>query len=200
MASPGGRFCLWVVRILEGITNRTADNVETVEASLVQFSLFIDEKEGMPNIGSLLREEISRLSRRETRSLVDSTRKATSQHRRDIAALKRQVTQLQRQIKQLSHRSLGGQQADPSDTAAKPVRFTSKGLRSLRSRLGVSQTDLGRLLGVSAQSIYNWEREAAKPRAGQLAKLSALRAVGKRQAAEMLEQLSNTRIKRRAKA
>jgi DNA-binding transcriptional regulator YiaG len=37
------------------------------------------------------------------------------------------------------------------------------------------------LLGVSAQTIYNWERGATKPGRDQLAKLASLRHVGKRQ-------------------
>ena len=39
----------------------------------------------MRNIGTVLREEISRLSRKESRSQVDPTKKATTQQRRDIA-------------------------------------------------------------------------------------------------------------------
>jgi hypothetical protein len=50
----------------------------------------------MPNIGTVLREEITRLSRRESRSQVDPTKRAAAQHRRDIAALKRQMAQLER--------------------------------------------------------------------------------------------------------
>src|SRR5450755_4150570 len=143
----------------------------------------------MPNIGTVLREEISRLSRRESRSQVDATKKATAQHRRDIAALKRQVAQLQRQVTLLSHKVLGAPPAVLSDPTAKRVRFVAKGLRSQRNRLGLSQTDLGTLLGVSAQSIYNWESESAHPRDEQLAKLAALRRIGKREAAERLKQL-----------
>ena len=143
----------------------------------------------MPNIGTVLREEISRLSRRESRSQVDATKKATAQHRRDIAALKRQVAQLQRQVTLLSHKVLGAPPAVSSGSTEKRVRFVAKGLRSQRNRLGLSQTDLGTLLGVSAQSIYNWESESAHPRDEQLAKLAALRRIGKREAAERLKQL-----------
>lgn len=153
----------------------------------------------MPNIGSVIREEISRLSRKETRSQVDATRKATAQHRRDIAALKRQVLQLQRQLKQLSHKLLGSQAAAPADAPAKRVRFGAKALRAQRNRLGLSQADFGTLLGVSGQSIYNWEREAARPRDGQLAKLAAIRKMGKREAAQRLKQATNGNGKSRRK-
>ena len=154
----------------------------------------------MPNIGTVLREEISRLSRKESRSQVDATRKATAQHRRDIAALKRQVGQLERQVAQLSYKVLGAPPAVSSDPSARRVRFAAKGLRSQRNRLGLSQTDMGTLLGVSAQSIYNWESESAHPRDEQLVKLAALRGIGKREAGERLKQLVGTNGKNRRKA
>ena len=86
-----------------------------------------------------------------------------------------------------------------SDPTAKRVRFAAKGLRSQRNRLGLSQTDLGTLLGVSAQSIYNWESESAHPRDEQLAKLAALRGIGKREAGERLQQLVSMNAKNRRK-
>jgi ribosome-binding protein aMBF1 (putative translation factor) len=143
---------------------------------------------GMPNIGTVLREEITRLSRRESRSQIDATRKATAQHRRDIAALKRQVADLERQVTLLARKGLATQRA-AVDAPAKPVRFVAKGLRSQRMRLGLSAADLGKLLDVSAQSIYNWERELARPRGEQLARLAALRGIGKREAGQRLKQL-----------
>ena len=153
----------------------------------------------MPNLGTVLREEISRLSRRESRRQVKATKKTTAQHRGDIAALKRQVVQLQRQVTLLSRKLLGAPPAASPDPTAKRVRFAAKGLRSQRKRLGLSQADLGTLLGVSTQSIYNWESESARPRDEQLAKLAALRGIGKRGAAEKLKRLVGTNGKTRRK-
>lgn len=87
-----------------------------------------------------------------------------------------------------------------SDPTAKRVRFAAKGLRSQRNRLGLSQTDLGTLLGVSAQSIYNWESESTRPRDEQLAKLAALRGIGKREAGARLKQLIGANGKNRRKS
>ena len=42
---------------------------------------------------------------------------------------------------------------------------------------------------MSAQSVYNWEQEKARPRAELLAKVAALRGIGKRDAKSRLEQL-----------
>lgn len=152
----------------------------------------------MANVGAVIREEITRLSRRESRSQVDPTKKATIQHRREIAALKRQVTDLGRQVALLNRKVLGAQTAVPSAPATeKKMRFVAKGFRSQRERLGLSQADFGILLGVSAQTIYNWEHEGARPRNGQLAKIAAVRGIGKREVAERLKQLAGANGKAR---
>jgi len=143
----------------------------------------------MPNIGTVLKAEITRLARKESRGQIDATKKAAAQHRRDIATLKRQVTALERQVRLLARRAPGATPAASADAPAKRVRFVAKGLRTQRGRLGLSAAQFGALLGVSAQSIYNWERETAHPRE-QLAKLASLRGIGKREAAARLAQLA----------
>jgi DNA-binding XRE family transcriptional regulator len=153
----------------------------------------------MPNIGALLRDEITRLSRRTLRSEVGATKKATAQHRRHIAALKRQVAQLERQVSLLARRQAQLAPATPVEANAKRVRFVAKGLRSQRERLGLSATDFGKLVGVSAQSIYNWEHQSTRPRAEQAARLAALRSFGKREAQARLQQLAASKPKARRK-
>ena len=61
-----------------------------------------------------------------------------------------------------------------------------------RERLGLSAEGLGKVLGVSGQSIYNWESGKARPRGDQLAKLSQLRKVGKRRVMAFLAQQAGT--------
>ena len=154
----------------------------------------------MPNIGSVLKEEIVRLSRRESRSQVDPTKKTTIRHRRDIAELKRQVAQLERQVALLSRKTLVASAAVAVDGTGKPARFSANGLRVQRERLGLSADDFGKLLGVSAQSVYNWEQEKTRPRGEQVSKVAALRRVGKREAKARLEQLGAARKKAKPKS
>jgi DNA-binding XRE family transcriptional regulator len=154
----------------------------------------------MPNVGTLLRDEIARLSRRTLRGELAATKKAATHHRRQIAALKRQLAVVARQVLQLARRLPSLVVAAPPDTKARKSRFAAKGLRSHRARLRLSAADFGKLVGVSAQSIYNWEREASKPRAGQAAKLAALRSVGKREAQVRLEELAAVKSKPRRKS
>ena len=145
----------------------------------------------MANIAGILRDEIGRLSRREIRKAIESIKKATKHHRHAIAALKSQVTQLERQVSVLTRTMTSFQQrfAAASDNGSSPtrIRFVAKGLRSHRTRLGLSASDFGKLVGVSANSVYAWESGTTTPRREQLAKIAALRAVGKQEAAKRLE-------------
>ena len=152
----------------------------------------------MPNIGSLLKSEISRLARREIRQEVQPLRKAGAGYRREIAALKRKIAALERQTKRMAKPSAQTHTAESTSTEA-PTRFVAKGLRSLRQRLGLSAADLGRLLGVSMQSVYNWERKKTTPRRAQMASIVGLRAVSKAQARARLEQMRASRKRTKTK-
>lgn len=139
----------------------------------------------MANIGTLLKSEITRLARKEVKVQTDALRKSGASYRRDIAALKRQVTDLQRQlaaVAKTSKRTIQAETAEPTK-----VRFSAKGLKSHRAKLGLSAGDYGRLAGVSGQSIYNWERGKAIPRQSQIAALADLRGLGKREAIARLD-------------
>jgi DNA-binding XRE family transcriptional regulator len=76
-----------------------------------------------------------------------------------------------------------------AEVDAEHVRFTAKGLRSQRKRLGLSAANYGKLVGVAGQTIYSWEQETSRPRKLQVARIAALRHLGKREAQVRLEQL-----------
>jgi hypothetical protein len=86
----------------------------------------------LPNIGTVLKEEIVRLSRKEGRQQIDGTRKTTRELRHDVATLKRQVTELERQVALLSRKVLG-QGTIKVDGKGKPSRFAAKGLQAHRT-------------------------------------------------------------------
>jgi DNA-binding XRE family transcriptional regulator len=75
-----------------------------------------------------------------------------------------------------------------NDLPVLKVRFVAKGLRSHRDRLGLSADGLGKVLGVSAQSVYYWERGKVRPRPDQIRKLVQLRKVTRRQVIAFLAQ------------
>lgn len=140
----------------------------------------------MPNLGSVLKNEITRLARKEVRAQVEPLRKANAAHRKEIADLKRQVALIERQAKTLRKREPAVANASTPDN----LRFSAKGLRSHRARLGLSAADFGKLAGASGQSVYNWESGKAVPRKAQIAELALLRPLGKREAQARLASLT----------
>jgi predicted transcriptional regulator len=156
----------------------------------------------MPNIMVALKEEISRLARKEIRLQMEGLKKASATHRRDIAALKRQVAKLERQVALLEGRVQVEAPVVPAEEEGTNVRFTAKGLRSQRKRLGMSAGDYSILVGVTPQSIYNWERGASRPRKGQIATLATLRGIGKKDALALLDELTKKKapVKKRKPA
>ncbi len=135
----------------------------------------------MPNIMSVLKQEIVRLARKELKSQTQLLKKASAQHRRDIAALKRQVADLGKPVAALQKAVLKKVPASPAIKGVK-VRFTPKGLITQRKRLGLSGADYAKLVGVSGITIYKWEAGKNYPRQAQVAALAAIRGIGKREA------------------
>ncbi len=144
----------------------------------------------MPNIATVLKEEILRLARKEVREQTSVLKKMSAQYRRDIAQMKRQVSDLQRKITPLQKQVLRGVSSPPAEGEGEHVRFTAKGLRSQRKRLGLSAANYGKLIGVTGQTIYSWEQETSRPRKLQVARIASLRHLGKRDAYARLEQLA----------
>jgi DNA-binding transcriptional regulator YiaG len=141
----------------------------------------------MPNFSSILKSEITRLARKEVKAAIEPLRKANGAYRKEIAELKRQVTSLQRETKSLARPERAARQ-HPGDL--RTSRFSAKGLKTLRARLGLSASDFGRLVSASGQSIYNWEAGKASPRATQQAAITAVRGIGKREAVKRLESMA----------
>ena len=65
--------------------------------------------------------------------------------------------------------------------------FSGEQVAAERERLELSAADYGQLVGVSALTIYNWEKGKTKPRQQQLAAWAEVRTLGKRDALMRLE-------------
>jgi DNA-binding transcriptional regulator YiaG len=143
----------------------------------------------LPNIASVLKEEIARLVRRQLRGETESLRKASSRYRSDIAALKRRIEALEKQISRLERIAPKRVAPAADKTSETKLRFKPQGVRAQRTRLGLSAPEMGALVGVSAQTIYNWEAGASRPRAEQLAAIATVRKMGKREVRARLDQM-----------
>lgn len=144
----------------------------------------------MANLVTVLKQEISRLARREIRQEMEQARKTLAQQRRDIASLKQQLKEQARTLAYLEQREKNRLQTPPTETLADNARFSPTRLHSHRQRLGLSAADYAKLVGVSAQSIYLWEQGRARPRSQQLAALVTVRGIGKREAQRRLDMLN----------
>lgn len=140
----------------------------------------------MANIATLLKEEITRLTRKEIRSETEGFKKASAQYRTDIAALKRRISALEKQLLLLEKKTRKIAEVKVASDADTKFRFTVKGFKSLRQRLGLTAAEIGTLLDTSAPTIYNWEAGNSTPREPQLIKLVQLRGLGKREVSAML--------------
>lgn len=142
----------------------------------------------MPNIAAVLKDEIARIARKEVRAQTQDFKKASAQYRAHIASLRRRIDELERQLKRAGKRSAAAAPADEGESQT-ARRFSATRLAAQRRKLGLSAGDFAALLGVSGQSVYKWEHGESRPRARQLEAIAALRGVGKREAAQRLEQL-----------
>jgi DNA-binding transcriptional regulator YiaG len=141
----------------------------------------------MPNIATVLREEIARLARKEIRGELSTIKRQSAAHRRDIAALKRQVADQAREIAFLRKREKQRLQKEPDANTGDEIRFSPKWLKSHRAKLGLSAEKYAKLIGVSPLSVYHWENGKSTPRAAQRAKLASIRGIAKREAEKRLE-------------
>ena len=136
----------------------------------------------MANIGLALKQEMSRIARKELRTETSSMKKALVSGRSDIATLKRTTQSLELQLKQIAV-SAPSTAMPPDVDSGSETRFSAEGLASQRRRLRLSAEGLGLLLGTSGQTIYNWEQGKARPRSNHMTAIAALKTLGKKDAA-----------------
>ena len=146
----------------------------------------------MPNLASILKQEIARVARKEVRRETAALKKASTGHRSEIATLKRRAVEMERQLRGVAKSAQPSAPVPANDeSSADGARFSAKGLATHRKRLGLSASELGLLMGASTQSVYNWESGKVRPHAKFLPVIVALRTVGKRETAAHLESLKN---------
>jgi DNA-binding transcriptional regulator YiaG len=148
----------------------------------------------MPNIAQALKAEIVRISRKEVKASIGplhhsnvNLRKTVKDFKARIAALEADNKRLQSMNKTLSAAHKPGVESE----VAQRARITSKGVRKLREKLGLTQDSFAKLLGVTMQAVYAMEHKSGrfKLRPATLAHLISVRAMGKREAKKRLEEL-----------
>lgn len=143
----------------------------------------------MSNVMSVLKAEICRLAKKEANVIVAPVKKVNASYRGLIAGLRRQIATLQGEVAALKKAVPSPAKALATAQAPKGRFWISgKGVKTLRKRMGLTQAQFGKLVGVSVPTVVNWEGTPGKVnlRKAAAGKLQGLRGIGKRQAAEML--------------
>jgi DNA-binding transcriptional regulator YiaG len=115
----------------------------------------------MSNIAKVLKAEIMRISRKEAKGTTQGIGKSNTWLKKIVADLKKRVVVLEKDNKHLVAAMRRNQTEYPEKPPeeAKKVRLTSKGIRSLRRRLRLTQADFAKLVGTTAHAVYLWEKK-----------------------------------------
>ena len=153
----------------------------------------------MSNIAKVLKAEIMRISRKEAKGATQGIGKTNTWLRKIVANLKKRVVLLEKENRRLAATMRKYQVESPKkpDEETSKARLTSKGIRSLRNKLGLSQAGFAKLVGVTPYSVHLWETKegALSLRDKTKAALLSIRGLGAREAKEKLAE-AETKPKR----
>ena len=116
----------------------------------------------MPNLAKVLKEEISRLSRKEAHNATASLAKNNATLRSRVAALRKEVSGLKAEQKRLSSALLKLARNTGLESPQDEFRMTSRGVRALRKKLRLTQVQFAALLGVSEQTVFMRESKGGQ--------------------------------------
>jgi DNA-binding transcriptional regulator YiaG len=141
----------------------------------------------MPNLSQVIKSEIARISRREIKTAVNPIKSSVVVLKKTAADLKKRMAALESDAKRLlafQSEILAERKSTVAAASEGKARITSKGIRTLRRKLGLSQDGFAKLLGVSSQAVYIMEHKEGRVslRSATLANLLSIRGIGKREA------------------
>ena len=145
----------------------------------------------MSNIAKVLKAEIMRISRKEVKGATQGIGKSNTWLRKTVADLKKRLLLLEKENKRLvvTMKKYQVESTEkPDQEEGKKARLTSRGIRSLRRRLRLSQLDFGKLLGTTPGAVYLWEKKegALSLRDRTKAAILSIRVLGAGEAREKL--------------
>lgn len=117
----------------------------------------------MSNIAKVLKVEIQRIVRREITQLAAAQKQGLAVLKKANAEYKRRIAALEKQAKQQASVAQRTACVEAPDAGVPDdMRVTAKALKSMRKRLGITQTELAKLLGVSMQVVSVWETKKGR--------------------------------------
>ena len=139
------------------------------------------------NIAAAFKAEVLRVSKKVIRAEVDGLRSQLMQQRKQIAQLKKEITEQRKLIRDVSRSKREALKPASVGRKRRP-RFSAELVKQRRAKLGLSQAEFAKLLGVSSLTVYNLEKGNA-PRQKTLDAFGATALLGKREAKARLQAL-----------
>jgi DNA-binding transcriptional regulator YiaG len=151
----------------------------------------------MPKIEMAIKDAIQRGARQQIRLVAAPLRREVHRLRRTVAGLRRELIALRATAAQWERMAEQTPWASTvSDEAVKAARLSPGLIKKLRARLGLSQTALAKLAGVSTAAVVQWERGRAAPSGDRRKAVVALRKLGRRDVRRLLARMSTHAAKR----
>jgi len=147
----------------------------------------------MPNVASVLKEEITRLARSEIKKQVDPLKKRIQELRKTVTEQKKHIAALEKAQSQGAKRAKKAPDVAPptaEEGAPSARKITVASIKAQRKRLNLSQREIALLLGVSQPTVGRWEQGKGSPRGENRDAFVALRGMGRRQVKERLEEMA----------
>ena len=145
----------------------------------------------MPNVAQVLKEEVSRLSRKEIRAQCGPLRKQLQSLRKTVRDQQQQIETLEKALSKMVSQTAGeagtSLYAPTESDGSSRARVTPASIRRHRLRLNLSQAELAHLLSVSTNTIVRWEQGSSAPRAQHRTALLRVRDMGRRDVTRILE-------------
>ena len=149
----------------------------------------------MAKIESIIKSEIQRLAKHEVRSVYRPLRKEVWGMKLKLSNLIKNFAVLDRLAKGISKAKSTELKLAASPDEVKASRLTPERIAGLRKKLGISQRELGLLVGATTGAVLSWEKGKFKPQGEKKAALVALRKVRKRDVRKMLAEKAGSSVK-----
>jgi DNA-binding transcriptional regulator YiaG len=143
----------------------------------------------MGAVETSIKSEIVRLAKREARKLVGPLREELKRLKNRDGERKTQVAALDERIRQLQAKERLAETTTKAAGGEVKGRLSPRLIKSLRTKLGLSQSGFARLIEVSAISVGQWERGKMNPRPETRAKILSFRGMRRREAKSIVANL-----------
>ena len=141
----------------------------------------------MPDLKSLLNDEIRRLARKEVRAAVEPLLENISILKKTCAEQRKQLARLEKALQSSAPAEVLAAEEKP-----RSIRLNAAGIARIRGKLKLTQAEFARLLGVTMHTVSIWEQNKCAPRAAMKAKICELRHLGKRMLKQRLAASAGT--------